>query len=234
MANLYGPKIVTSGLSILLDANNNKSYPGSGNTWYDISGNNQNGTIYPRTDGFTVSNRYLSFPDTSVHPTNVNSYAYIQTPISTGSISYTATAFVRVYSTNYSTTERHIVRTSNNFGIHTEGSSSRLKAFTTNYNVEAFNSPNGSFLPNIWYMVTLVYDRDNYNQKLYINAILQATKTHTVQYNLGTAYIRWLARDDTYVSGLNGDCGLLSFYTRALSASEILQNYNATKGRFGL
>ena len=144
-----GPEIVTSGLSILLDANNNKSYPGSGNTWYDISGNNQNGTIYPRTDGFTVSSRYLSFPDTSVHPTNVNSYAYIQTPISTGSISYTATAFVRVYSTNFSTVPRHIFRTVGNFGINTDGNSKRLQAYTTNFNVETFYSPNGSFLSNI-------------------------------------------------------------------------------------
>lgn len=234
MAVYGGPEIATSGLSILLDANNNKSYPGSGNTWNDISGNSRNGTIYPRTDGFTVSSRYLSFPDNSVHPTNPSSYAYVQTPISTGSISYTATAFVRVYSINFSTVTRHIFRTSNNFGINTDGNGQRLQAYTTEYNVETFYSPNGSFLPNIWYMVTLVYDRDNYNQKLYLNGILQATKTHTVQYNLGTAYIRWLARSDVYTNGLNGDCGLLSFYTRALSASEILQNYNATKGRFGL
>ena len=39
MANLYGPRIVTDGLVLHLDAGNSKSYPGSGSTWYDLSGN---------------------------------------------------------------------------------------------------------------------------------------------------------------------------------------------------
>ena len=45
MANLYGPRIVTDGLVLHLDAANRKSYPGSGSTWYDLSGNGNNGTI---------------------------------------------------------------------------------------------------------------------------------------------------------------------------------------------
>lgn len=40
-----GPDIVTDGLVFNLDAANRKSYPGSGTTWYDLSGNNNNGTI---------------------------------------------------------------------------------------------------------------------------------------------------------------------------------------------
>jgi len=38
MGNNYGPKIVTDGLVLCLDANNSKSYPGSGNDWYDLTG----------------------------------------------------------------------------------------------------------------------------------------------------------------------------------------------------
>ena len=38
MSNLYGPRIVTDGLVLHLDAGNRKSYPGSGSTWYDLSG----------------------------------------------------------------------------------------------------------------------------------------------------------------------------------------------------
>ena len=44
MANLYGPRIVTDGLVLNLDAGNSKSYPGSGSTWYDLSDNSVNGT----------------------------------------------------------------------------------------------------------------------------------------------------------------------------------------------
>jgi len=40
-----GPNIVTSGLVLQLDAANTKSYPGSGTTWTDLSGNGNNGTL---------------------------------------------------------------------------------------------------------------------------------------------------------------------------------------------
>ena len=45
MSVFGGPDIVTDGLVLHLDAANRKSYPGSGSTWYDLSGNNRNGTI---------------------------------------------------------------------------------------------------------------------------------------------------------------------------------------------
>jgi len=40
-----GPKIVTDGLVLALDAANTKSYPGSGTTWNDLSGNGNTGTL---------------------------------------------------------------------------------------------------------------------------------------------------------------------------------------------
>ena len=46
MANQYGPRIVTDNLVLCLDASDKNSYSGSGPTWYDLSGNNYNATIY--------------------------------------------------------------------------------------------------------------------------------------------------------------------------------------------
>lgn len=46
MGIAYNPKIVMDGLVLCLDAANPKSYPGSGTTWYDLSGRNQNFTLY--------------------------------------------------------------------------------------------------------------------------------------------------------------------------------------------
>ena len=45
MAVGYNPKIVTDGLKVCFDAANSKSYPGSGTTWYDLSGNDNHGTL---------------------------------------------------------------------------------------------------------------------------------------------------------------------------------------------
>ncbi len=45
MATNYNPSIVTDGLKVCFDAANPKSYPGSGTTWYDLSGNDNHGTL---------------------------------------------------------------------------------------------------------------------------------------------------------------------------------------------
>lgn len=45
MGIAYNPKIVTNGLVLCLDAVNDKSYPGSGTTWRDLSGNGNNGSM---------------------------------------------------------------------------------------------------------------------------------------------------------------------------------------------
>ena len=45
MSNNYGPKIITDGLVLCLDAADQNSYSGSGNTWTDLSGNGNNGTL---------------------------------------------------------------------------------------------------------------------------------------------------------------------------------------------
>ena len=66
MSNLYGPRIVTDGLVLHLDAGNSKSYPGSGSTWYDLSGNGNNYTIdasgfaYNSSGYFSMANGGIS------------------------------------------------------------------------------------------------------------------------------------------------------------------------------
>ena len=44
MSSYYGVTIPTTNLQLLLDASNPKSYPGTGTTWFDVSGNNKNFT----------------------------------------------------------------------------------------------------------------------------------------------------------------------------------------------
>ena len=45
MALSHSPSIITQNLVLCLDAGNSKSYPGSGTTWTDLSGNGNNGTL---------------------------------------------------------------------------------------------------------------------------------------------------------------------------------------------
>jgi hypothetical protein len=69
MALQHSPRIVTDGLVLCLDAANPKSYPGSGITWGDVSGQNHTGTLtfgpsYSVSNGGTISfdgsNDYVS------------------------------------------------------------------------------------------------------------------------------------------------------------------------------
>ena len=100
-------------------------------------------------------------------------------------------------------------------------------------------SPNfNTTLINQWYNYVLVVDRDNSLWKTYKNGVFIGSDT----INHGSATGTLSVYDRLYVGsrGRVGDLysnmefGSLSFYDRVLSSEEILQNYNALKGRFGL
>jgi hypothetical protein len=61
MGFFRGPNIVRDGLVLALDAASPRSYPGSGTTWYDLSGNGNNGTLV----NSTFSNNVIQFDGTN-------------------------------------------------------------------------------------------------------------------------------------------------------------------------
>ena len=69
MATLYNPSIVKSRLALHLDAANTRSYPGTGNTWTDLSGNGNHFTL----SNTTFSSNFIQFASTGVEATS--SYA---------------------------------------------------------------------------------------------------------------------------------------------------------------
>ena len=93
----------------------------------------------------------------------------------------------------------------------------------------------------VWYNVTGVYDFTNNSHKLYLNGSLvnstTAISTGTFQ---GLASVPYIVSGTNDVYGgsssgrvLDGDLGQNLIYSRALSAQEVLDNYNALKGRYG-
>jgi hypothetical protein len=86
---------------------------------------------------------------------------------------------------------------------------------------------------NTWYNVTGTYDGSN--MKLYINNILYRTLSHTAGIHDSNNSLYMGYSQGAHASGmLNGNLGPTQIYNRALSANEVLHNYNALKGRFGL
>ena len=228
MSNNYGPKIVTDGLVLCLDAADQNSYSGSGNTWYDLSGNGNNGTL---VNGVGYSGDNLG----SLSFDGVNDYASLTTNI----FKQTLPNFsISVWFNN--TTNGALL--TNHFGGSTWSS---VDAYTTIFIVNAFNNntTNRQILNftspplNTWSNLTFVNNSSSGYMKVFYNTNEIANKIATV--------IPWnsdvlptigagLAINGGIGNQINGKIAQLSVYNKALNPQEIQQNYNATKGRFGL
>jgi hypothetical protein len=85
MATKYSPKVVNDGLVLYLDAANTKSYPGSGATWYDLSGNDNNGELIANPEYNTANNGNIILNGSTQYVTCGNSSSLNLT--SSGSLS---------------------------------------------------------------------------------------------------------------------------------------------------
>ena len=230
----HSPKIVTNGLVLALDAANNKSYPRSGTTWTDLSGNNNTGTL---TNGPTFSGANggsIVFDGTNDYVTKTS---WISPPTNT----FTIGCWVK-FSDNVN--DRYLL----SFGRDIGGSTGGLALFAYGFNeisdvlIFEFGSGIGrvssGIVPslNIWYYLTVTADVTNV--KFYLNGELKNTSsqgsgaiTSSPTLSIGS-FVNGSGTPGTYFH--SGNISQVSIYNRSLTAAEVLQNYNATKSRFGL
>ena len=239
MALRYSPRIVTDGLVLYLDAANKKSYPGTGTTWSDLAGSN-NGTL---TNGPTFD----SGNGGSIDFDGVNDYVNLNTTFSSivsSSLPSTWNAWVNVVS---SSSNRTIIGSAwANGGVHMRltGSSHapqdrvRFLHFTDGSNGTGFDS--SLTFTSGWQNFTAIYNGNGLvysNFKFYLNGQEAATTDPTFGSPtvVPTTQTFSVGRGGTENEGYyNSNIAQVSIYNRALTASEIQQNYNATKGRYGL
>ena len=241
MATKYSPKTVTNGLVLSLDAANNKSYPKSGTTWSDLSGNGNNGTL---TNGPTFSGANGG----SIVFDGTNDYlqANVNTITLDGDPSFTVDMFVR------RRTGTNIGSEQAPWGIGGTGQGNGVGGWTptTNLiNLDFYDStrlastefyPEGQFVHIVW--TKNGAGAETSNVKCYVNGIervLTKTRsaTRTNQFNTSTNGVGVvLGRLNANAGDFHAPVDVASFkvYNRALTAAEISQNYNATKSRFGL
>jgi hypothetical protein len=231
MSVFGGPNIIDSGLVLSLDAGNVKSYPGNGTIWYDKSGFQNNGTL---TNGPTFSGGSIVFD-------KVDDYVDVNRQIQfERTDSFTLSAWINTNDGN------------NNQIINNETQGYRGYQFSVDSNGKLFlflrNTVSTNFLgvrmlsnfpSNLWCYVTAVYNGSSNASgvKLYINGIEQITEiagdnlTSTTISNETT----WIGRRRPQTQGpFNGKISIVQIYNKALTASEVLQNYDATKSRFNL
>ena len=228
MSYQNGPRIVTNGLVLCLDAGNTKSYPGTGTAWTDLSGNGNNGTL---TNGPT----YSSANKGSIVFDGTNDYVLTNITKSTIPTTSDVTLCGWIYSTNNAAYDEWInLSNSNTYAPNYHnislGKDLDNKFYFNNYDGTEHRSLSNTSLLNSWiYAVGIRNSNTNY---LYINGTIQASPVAAGTPNINNAATLKLGIVLSFWS--KGNISLVQIYNRALSASEVLQNYNATKGRYGL
>ena len=225
----YGPKIVSDGLVLCLDAADRNSYTGSGATWIDLSNNNNTGTL---TNGPTFS----SANGGSILFDGIDDYCIIGNLINLNNISATHEIWVKLNAPTNGLQQQIFARTNTNAGTF-----NITKALTNVFQMNYRNSANtqANIILNTapstnWIHIVITYKGSIFNA--YINGVLDSTTSAvTGALNTGGTFAMALAAQAT---GTTAFCscliGLARAYNRALSANEVLQNFNATRNRFGI
>jgi hypothetical protein len=229
MAIFYNPRTITDGLVLCLDAANSKSYPGSGTTWTDLSGNGNNGTLVNGV-GYNSGNLGSLVFDGS------NDYVTGNTP-SGLDLSQSCTVNIWVYFNNFTQINPRIIEvqdSSHSIQVLRDGASTRLA--TKNSNFQGGVNSTTWFVPStsIWYNISVVWNPSTTSTILYLNSVLQSTvgSTPVGIGNQANKYVLGVKSDFEGSTWFNGNISQVSIYNRALSAAEIQQNYNATKSRY--
>jgi hypothetical protein len=222
MSTNYSPKIVTSGLVLYLDAGNSKSYVSGSTVWRDLSGNKYSGSLFNGPTFNSANGGSIAFDGVddyvltnySDNPSDIT-FELIVKPlnISTGSIK----AFLAKYD---GSTFFYIGLQSSDSSIYREGNGGFIDSNVIPPNTSSF------------YSITVI--NSGGSRAIYINGDLKNGSAVTVvPANVGGGlYIGTLFPGSTILGAFA--LYSLKVYERMLSASEILQNYNATKKRFGL
>jgi len=212
--------IVTDGLVLALDAANPKSYPGSGTTWFDLSGNGNNGTL---VNGVGYNSGNLG----SLVFDGVNDYAPIGTsgfPFGSSAATLSGWAKTNTISGSW----RWIV----SYGTGNTSQSRFLGINASTYYFGGYsNDITASGVPlNTWFNMVGVYDETN--ASMYINGALVSGPTAKTWNTI--ANNAQVGRQTNGSEYWNGNIAQVSIYNRAITAAEIQQNFNALRGRYGI
>ena len=232
MACNYQGKIVTNGLVLCLDAADKKSYPGTGTVWTDRSGRGNHGNLaggptYSSSNGGSLSfdgvNDYadLSLTSNLQFGTQDFSIEYYVNSVSQSS------SFPSLF-TNYNGWGSGAVF----IGVSHQNYLNKYSFWIDGQSIGSRTETNISY--NKW--EHLVAMRDNGICKIYLNGSQNGTTidaTGIVLNGRNSSIIRIGSVQEASVL-YNGKIARMSIYNRALTPQEIQQNFNATRGRFGI
>ncbi len=226
MGVFAGPDINENGLVLALDAGNSKSYPGSGTTWTDLSGRGNTGTL---TNGPT----YNSFNGGSIVFDGTNDRVTIPTiSLGNGNLPWSCTAWVKTTSNASTLGGGSVLSNSSGGPVYSMmGVNSGKIVYWTYYSV-AWQQKLGvgkTVNDGVWHFLSWV-NYNNYTMDMYVDGLLDSNVANSTSGNNNPINIIGASWSAAFSSSISQ----VSIYNRALTASEVQQNYNATKSRYGL
>lgn len=219
---IYTPSIVTDSLVFYFDAGNTSSYPGSGTTWTDLSGNGYNANL---VNGPT----YSTLGGGSIRFDGSNDYATL------ASIDFRRdfTMEAWVYYDNGIGSLFGQGSTSVNNGLHIVWQSLSRGLVFGMYGNDLDYSSFSTADYNKWKHLVFTYNHSTYLKQIYQNGTLIASGTGNAYSGTGTFRLGVSYSSGNY-NYLKGYMGIARSYFKVLSSSEVSQNYNADSLRFGI
>lgn len=198
--------IITNGLVLNLDAANRISFVSGNTSWYDLSGNGNNGTLNG-TITFNSNNAgSLSFDGTS---------GYVLMNNKPSSTQFSITSWVNIDTSNSGYRTIYADNVNGVFLLDKVINYKNIFTGTTTLNTDQ------------WYFISLTYD--GATMKSYIDSVLD--KTTSVSTTLPTGATTSIGGHDS-IEFFNGKISNVQIYNRSLTSTEIQQNYNAIKLRY--
>ena len=221
MSLSHHPNIGKNGLALYLDAGNRKSYPTTGTVWTDLTKNKFNATsvgpTYSNLNGgsFVFSTNYISLPDkfSFSGEFTIEAWVYLTSSVTYNAIYYSQSSNISGF-----------------IGLLCDSS---RRPLLSDYNgtTRVVTTHQSSLALNTWNHVVGIRNASNI-YILYLNGISSTTNNSSVL-SITSQNARIGINPAASSEKWTGNISLFKIYNRSLSAGEILQNYNATKSRYG-
>ena len=223
MAIAYNSSIVTSGLVLCVDAGNPRSYPGSGTQWNDATSSGFNFTL---TNGPVYSSSNLG----SFTFDGVNDFASASNNTALDTQTPTVEVWVRTNSLNQNGFWFEKGSVNSQYSLFQEGTAIQWRMNIGG--ITQLSTASSVISTSSWAQVVGTYVSGT--RVLYVNgvAVNSDTQTGTIATNSSGMFIGAYGTGTGY--WYNGALSICRVYNRALSAAEVLQNFNATRGRYGI
>lgn len=214
--------IVTYGLKVYLDANNQASYSGSGTTWNNLTSVDLDADV----TGLTYSNGYFTdFGAVGFDLSTTNKATIFNHGTSDFTYSYwlnfnSFSGMQTLFTLSGAPFGQVLIRLNDDTSIGYIGPTSSF----------GLNLPS-SMVTNKWYNIALV--RRSGVMYNYLNGIVGTNNAFTDNIVASSGYAAQVGAPFFAGQNIDGKCSIFSVYSRALNEAELIQNYKVLKGRFG-